>query len=220
MLYLDMIHSVLKGVTSVWNWVKNALADVKIWKWKPFAFLKGSAPASNDEGTEENKDPGFMARVNELLDRINKGVLWLQIADVIEYKLMKNKLFTTIASKVDSLLFAVKRFFTNIGTFIRTLWKQLKSGELFTSMFDAIAKNPTFKKLFDGIDWLIDTIGTSIDDLTVKVSEFVDNFTEILRKAFDTVADSLIKGIDFLKEKIGNVLDKLGNILDGILTSI
>ena len=220
MLYLDMIHSVLKGVTRVWNWVKNALADVKIWKWKPFSFLKGSAPASNDEGIEENKDPGFMARVNELLDRINSGVLWIQISTAVEYKLMKNKLFTTIASKVDSLLFAVKRFFTNIGTFIRTLWKQLKSGELFTSLFDAISKNPMFKKLFDGIDWLIDTIGTSIDDLTVKVSEFIDNFTEILRKAFDTVADSLISGLDFLKEKIGNVIDKLGNSLDGILTSI
>lgn len=220
MLYLDMMHSVLKGVVSVWKWVKNTLADVKIGMWKPFAFLKGGGPAGNDEAAEENKDPGFMARVNELLDRINKGVLWLQIADVIEYKLMKNKLFTTIASKVDSLLSAVKRFFTNIGTFIRTLWKQLKSGELFTTMFDAIAKNPTFKKLFDGIDWLIDTIGTSIDDLTVKVSEFIDNFTEILRKAFDTVADSLVKGIDFLKEKIGNVIDKLGNSLDGILTSI
>lgn len=220
MLYLDMIHSVLKGVVSVWKWVKNTLADVKIGMWKPFAFLKGGGPAGNDEAAEENKDPGFMARINELLDRINKGVLWLQIADVIEYKLMKNKLFTSIASKVDSLLSAMRRFFTNIGTFIRTLWKQLKSGELFTSMFDAIEKNPTFKKLFDGIDWLIDTIGTSIDDLTVKVSEFIDNFTEILRKAFDTVADSLVSDLDFLKEKIGNVIDKLGNSLDGILTSI
>lgn len=84
MLYLDLIHSVLKGVISVWNWVKNALADVKIWKWKPFAFLKGSAPASNDEGTEENKDPGFIARVNELLDRINSGVLWIQIAAAVD----------------------------------------------------------------------------------------------------------------------------------------
>ena len=56
-----------------------------------------------------------------------------------------------------------------------------------------------FKKLFDGIDWLIDTIGTSIDDLTVKVSEFIDNFTEILRKAFNTVADALVKGIEFAK---------------------
>ena len=199
MLYLDMIHSVLKGVVSVWKWVKNTLADVKIGMWKPFAFLKGGGPAGNDESAEENKDPGFMARVNELLDRINSGVLWIQIATAVEYKLMKNKLFTSIASKIDSLLFAVRRFVTNIGTFIRIVWKQLKSGELFTSLFDAISKNPTFKKLFDGIDWLIDTIGTSIDDLTVKVSEFIDNFTEILRKAFDTVADALVKGIEFAK---------------------
>lgn len=245
MTVLGLISAVLGGIKRIWTWIRDKLAEVTIWKWKPFSFLKGGAPAGNDGSPEENKDPGFTARVNELLDRINSGVLWQQIAAAIENTLMKNKLFTTIAIKVDSLLFAVKRFFTNIGTFIRTLWKQLKSGELFTSLFDAISKNPTFKKLFDGIDWLINTIGTAIDDLTVKVSDFIDNFTEILKKAFDTVADALVKGIefaktqlerivgflgevkaslvsgiDFLKEKIGNVIDKLGNSLDGVLASI
>lgn len=108
---------------------------------------------------------------------------------------MENKLFTAIASKIDSLLSATRQFFTNIGTFVYTVWKQLTSGELFTSLFNAAEKNETFKKLLNGISWLIDTVSTSIDSLTTKVSDFINNFTDILKKAFDTVASALVDGI-------------------------